>query len=101
MAGAANPAGHSPAPLARPARRTALEHVGRGRRLPSMARREEQIRELALAVIDDRGADAHYWTSLRAARFRKDGDHVRAELWDYVAALVLKIQGARERRTVH
>jgi hypothetical protein len=55
----------------------------------------------SLAVIDDCGADALYWTSLRAAHFRKDGDHARAELWDNVAALVLKIQSGSERPTYH
>jgi hypothetical protein len=66
-----------------------------------MAEHEEQIRELALTVIDDCGVDAHQWTSLRAACFRNDGDHVRAELWDNVAALVLKIQAGGERRRYH
>jgi hypothetical protein len=61
-------------------------------------RREEQFRELAVAIIQDCGGDAYNWARLRAANFRKEGDHPRAQKWEYVADIVLKIQGRLENR---
>ena len=66
-----------------------------------MANIEEQVRELAVAVIEESGEDAHRWTKLRAAHFRKEGDITRAQLWDRVADMVLKIQNGLDRRRYH
>jgi hypothetical protein len=66
-----------------------------------MAEREDQIRDLAVAIIEENGADAHRWTKLRAELFRNEGDHQRAAFWEDVAELVSKIQGGLDRRRYH
>jgi hypothetical protein len=66
-----------------------------------MANIDEQVHELAVAVIEDSGEDAHRWTKLRAAHFRKEGDNTRADLWDRVADMVLKLQRGLEHRLYH
>jgi hypothetical protein len=63
-----------------------------------MERRQEQFRELAAAIIEECGGDAYAWTRLRAANFRRDGDHARAAKWEHIADFVLKIQGKPEKR---
>jgi hypothetical protein len=62
-----------------------------------MAHPEEELRNLATAIIEESGADAHEWTKRRAALFRKEGDYTRAGFWEDVAWLVLKIQRSAGR----
>jgi hypothetical protein len=57
-----------------------------------MAERQEHLRELAVAIIEDIGEDAYRWTMVRAAHSQNEGDRARAAFWEDVAALVLKIQ---------
>jgi hypothetical protein len=60
-----------------------------------MAEPEEEIRELATAIIEECGEDAHHWATLRAAHLRGQGDRERAVIWDRVANMVLRIQNGR------
>jgi hypothetical protein len=66
-------------------------------RATDMAHPEEELRNLATAIIEESGADAHEWTKRRAALFRKEGDYTRAGFWEDVAWLVLKIQRSAGR----
>ena len=66
-----------------------------------MANIDKHVHDLAMAVIEESGEDAHHWTKLRAARFRTEGDFTRAALWDRVADMVLKIQCGLETRRYH
>ena len=63
-----------------------------------MAEREEQLRDLAAAIIEECGEDADHWVQLRVAHCRNEGDHTRAQFWEEVGALVLKIQRGLARR---
>ena len=67
----------------------------------NMAEREEQLRKIAAAIIEDCGEDAYIWAMLRAAGFRKEGDDACAELWERVADTVLNIQAGPEKRGNH
>ena len=66
-----------------------------------MAYPEEELRNLATAIIEESGDEAHQWAKRRAVLFRKAGDYTRAGFWEDVAALVLRIQGGLERRRYH
>ena len=51
----------------------------RDQRFPCMTDREEQLREIAVAIIEEVGDDAHRRTKLRAAHYRVEGDRDRAD----------------------
>ena len=57
-----------------------------------MAHPEEELRNLAVAIIEASGDDAHQWAKRRATLFRKEGDYSRAGFWEDVAWQVLQIQ---------
>jgi hypothetical protein len=66
-----------------------------------MPEREEELHELAVAIIEDCGDEAHAWTLRRAALLRREGVHARAEFWERVAAMVASIQRGLEKRRYH
>src|SRR5687768_9336524 len=52
-----------------------------------MANPEEELRNLATAIIEESGDEAHKWAKQRAALFRQEGDYPRAGFWEDVAAV--------------
>jgi len=63
--------------------------------------RDEELRALAAAMIQDCGDEAHLRVLLRAMNLRSEGDRPRAEFWERVAALIAEIQTRPSRGQYH